>query len=98
MVRPDPEKCLRMQLRSGDSAVSYPGNVGQALTQVFTPPDDIARQNEDCMFLNVWTPKLGGSKKRPVMVWFHGGGFNYGSGSWPAYDGTTWQAVMMWWS
>jgi para-nitrobenzyl esterase len=76
-----------MQLRSGGSAVSYPGNVGQALTQLFTPPDDIARQNEDCMFLNVWTPQLGGSKKRPVMVWFHGGGFNYGSGSWPAYDG-----------
>jgi para-nitrobenzyl esterase len=76
-----------MQLRSGGSAVSYPGNVGPALSQVFTPPDDIARQNEDCMFLNVWTPQLGGSKKRPVMVWFHGGGFNYGSGSWPAYDG-----------
>ncbi|HEY6308405.1 MAG TPA: carboxylesterase/lipase family protein [Candidatus Angelobacter sp.] len=76
-----------MQLRSGGSAVSYPGNVGQALGQLFTPPDDIARQNEDCMFLNVWTPQLGGSKKRPVMVWFHGGGFNYGSGSWPAYDG-----------
>jgi para-nitrobenzyl esterase len=76
-----------MQLRTGGSAVSYPGNVGQALGQLFTPPDDIARQEEDCMFLNVWTPQLGGSKKRPVMVWFHGGGFNYGSGSWPAYDG-----------
>jgi para-nitrobenzyl esterase len=76
-----------MQLRSGGSAVSYPGNVGGALGQLFTPPDDIARQDEDCMFLNVWTPQLGGSKKRPVMVWFHGGGFNYGSGSWPAYDG-----------
>jgi len=76
-----------MQLRSGGSAVSYPGNVGQALGQVFTPPDDLARQNEDCMFLNVWTPQLGGAKQRPVMVWFHGGGFNYGSGSWPAYDG-----------
>jgi para-nitrobenzyl esterase len=75
-----------MQLRSGGSAVSYPGQVGQALGQLFTPPDDIARQNEDCMFLNVWTPQLGG-QKRPVMVWFHGGGFNYGSGSWPAYDG-----------
>ena len=76
-----------MQLRSGGSAVPYPGHVGQALGQLFTPPDDIARQNEDCMFLNVWTPQLGGSRNRPVMVWFHGGGFNYGSGSWPAYDG-----------
>jgi len=76
-----------MQLRSGGSAVTYPGNVGKALGEVFTSADDIAKQNEDCLFLNVWTPQLGGQKKRPVMVWFHGGGFNYGSGSWPAYDG-----------
>lgn len=78
-----------MQLRTGGSAVSYPGNVGQALTQLYTPADDVARQNEDCLFLNVWTPSLENARpgKRPVMVWFHGGGFNYGSGSWPAYDG-----------
>lgn len=76
-----------MQLRTGGSAVSYPGRVGEALGQVFTTADDVARQNEDCLFLNVWTPSLGGSGKRPVMVWFHGGGYNYGSGSWPAYDG-----------
>ena len=42
--------------------------------------------NEDCLFLNVWTPAPDG-KKRPVMVWFHGGGYTYGSGGWPAYDG-----------
>ena len=75
-----------MQLRSGGSAVAYPGTVGIALEQVYSTPDDIQRQNEDCLFLNVWTPALDG-KARPVMVWFHGGGFNYGSGSWPAYDG-----------
>ena len=42
--------------------------------------------SEDCLYLNVWTPALGGS--RPVMVWFHGGGYTIGSGSWPLYDGT----------
>ena len=47
--------------------------------------------SEDCLFLNVWTPALAGNlrdgKKRPVMVWFHGGGFSSGSGSSNAYDG-----------
>lgn len=35
--------------------------------------------NEDCLFLNVYTQDLIGS--RPVMVWIHGGGFNEGSGN-----------------
>lgn len=40
-----------------------------------------------CLTLNVWTPGLG-DKKRPVMVWIHGGAFVNGSGSSPIYDGT----------
>lgn len=43
--------------------------------------------SEDCLFLNVWTPALKDGRKRPVMVWFHGGGFVTGSGSSHAYDG-----------
>ncbi len=42
--------------------------------------------NEDSLFLNVWTPAAD-EGDRPVMVWFHGGGYAYGSGGWPAYDG-----------
>ncbi len=42
--------------------------------------------NEDSLFLNVWTPAADG-EKRPVMVWFHGGGYAYGSGGWAAYNG-----------
>lgn len=37
------------------------------------------KTDEDCLFLNVWTPGLD-MKKRPVMVWLHGGGFSSGSG------------------
>ena len=44
--------------------------------------------NEDCLYLNVWTPGLDRSR-RPVMVWIHGGAFTMGSGSTPIYDGTT---------
>jgi para-nitrobenzyl esterase len=75
-----------MQLSSGGSAVAYPGTVGPALSQLFGSPGDILIQHEDCLFLNVWTPGLD-HRARPVMVWLHGGGHNYGSGSWPAYDG-----------
>jgi para-nitrobenzyl esterase len=42
--------------------------------------------DEDCLFLNVWTPAVddGG---RPTMVWIHGGAFLNGSGSSELYDG-----------
>lgn len=33
---------------------------------------------EDCLKLNVWTPGLD-AKKRPVLVWLHGGGFSSGN-------------------
>jgi para-nitrobenzyl esterase len=44
--------------------------------------------SEDCLVINVWTPALRDHHKRPVMVWFHGGGFSTGSGGNPVYDGT----------
>lgn len=34
---------------------------------------------EDCLYLNVFTPKSHGP--HPVMVWFHGGAFVFGSGA-----------------
>ncbi len=43
---------------------------------------------EDCLRVNVWTPGIADGKRRPVMVWIHGGGFSTGSGQeQPAYDG-----------
>ena len=43
--------------------------------------------SEDCQMLNVWTPALDG-KKRPVFVWFHGGGYANGSAIFlPAQEG-----------
>ncbi|WP_146093212.1 carboxylesterase/lipase family protein [Xanthomonas sp. CFBP 7912] len=43
--------------------------------------------SEDCLFLNVWTPGLRDGGRRPVLVYFHGGGYTTGSGSDPLYDG-----------
>jgi para-nitrobenzyl esterase len=43
---------------------------------------------EDCLVLNVYTPGVNDGRKRPVMVWLHGGGgFSGGSASEPAYRG-----------
>ncbi len=42
--------------------------------------------SEDCLHLNVWTNALD-SRKRPVMLWLHGGGFTSGNGSYSMYDG-----------
>jgi len=36
-------------------------------------------QNEHCQVLNVWTQSMSRTAKKPVMVWFHGGGFLNGS-------------------
>ena len=43
--------------------------------------------NEDCLYLNVWTPSKTGSEKLPVLVYFYGGGFMAGDGSELRYDG-----------
>jgi para-nitrobenzyl esterase len=43
---------------------------------------------EDCLRVNLWTPQINGSGKRPVMVWMHGGGFSDGCGhDLLSYDG-----------
>ncbi|HWK48370.1 MAG TPA: carboxylesterase family protein, partial [Steroidobacter sp.] len=46
------------------------------------------QMGEACLVLNVWTPALQDGRRRPVMVWFHGGEFSSGSGSSALYDGT----------
>lgn len=43
--------------------------------------------NEDCLYLNVWTPATSSRARLPVLVYFYGGGFVAGDGSEPRYDG-----------
>lgn len=48
---------------------------------------DNKRMEEDCLYLNVWTPAKSATNKLPVMVWIHGGSNNVGAGSQPDYNG-----------
>lgn len=43
--------------------------------------------SNNCQNLNLWTPGTNDGKKRPVMIWLHGGGMASGSGNSAQYDG-----------
>jgi len=73
-----------MQMASG-TTVAHVNDFGMQMHRVFSTPSLVKVQNEDCLFLNVWTPAPD-TRGRPVMVWIHGGGYAYGSGADPVYQ------------
>lgn len=73
-----------MQMASG-TTVNHVNDFGMQMHRVFSTPSLMKVQNEDCLFLNVWTPNAD-AQRRPVMVWIHGGGYAYGSGADPVYQ------------
>ncbi|MFP6615588.1 MAG: carboxylesterase/lipase family protein [Candidatus Hydrogenedentota bacterium] len=66
---------VRDALKFGPAAPQTPGRVTQS------------DMSEDCLVANVWTRALNDGKKRPVMLWLHGGGFSTLSSSSIMYDG-----------
>lgn len=48
--------------------------------------DSGVARSEDCLRLNLWTPRSKGP--HPVFVWIHGGGFTGGSAFAPIFDGS----------
>jgi para-nitrobenzyl esterase len=57
-----------------------------AIEQSFIQDWDDGYMSEDMLKLNIWTPSLTGS--RAVMVYFHGGGFSFGSSyELPSHEG-----------
>ncbi len=58
------------------------------LVAEFAPMDWSGPMSEDCLHLNVWTPGLKDNRKRPVMLWLHGGGYAFSSANNDLYNGT----------
>jgi para-nitrobenzyl esterase len=65
-------------------ATKFANTCAQPQRGVFAAPSD----TEDCLYLNVFTPKTAPdpAARQPVMVWFHGGGLFSGESN--DYDGT----------
>ena len=47
-----------------------------------------SQYEEDCLYLNIWTPAQTPDARLPVFVWIHGGGMVAGSGCEVVCDGT----------
>lgn len=69
------------------SGVQDAFDYGHQSPQMRGPLADKGPMSEDCLRVNVWTPGTDAGQ-RPVMLWFHGGGFEAGSASQKVYEGT----------
>ncbi len=87
-VKPKPWAGVRSSMQYGQVSpqVARTGWANDEEAWLFSWDDGIP--GEDCLRVNLWTPGINDNKKRPVMVWLHGGGFQAGSGQeLPSYDG-----------
>jgi para-nitrobenzyl esterase len=76
------KKADQMGNRCPQPTVNMPGEMGTVLSFSDLP------MSENCLVLNVWTPRVHDHTKRAVMVWLHGGGFFLGSGGDKYYEGS----------
>ena len=75
---PQPWTGVRDATRLGPPAMQGPGT---------TYGENEPPYSEDCLVLNVWTPAVHDGRKRPVIVYSHGGGYTTGSGGSKDVDG-----------
>jgi para-nitrobenzyl esterase len=71
----EPRACVEF-----GAACPQPGQLGVSYLAV-------GGTDEDCLYLNVWSPAESVEERLPVMVWIHGGSFESGAGSMDVYNG-----------
>jgi len=82
--KPEPWQGVREAFQNGPTAPQLSGPINSLILN-HTPT---APKGEDCLVINVFTLGVNDGRKRPVMVWLHGGGFAGGAGTPLAFDGT----------
>jgi para-nitrobenzyl esterase len=75
---PQPWSGVRDATKLGPPAMQGPGT---------TYGENEPPYSENCLVLNVWTPAVNDGRKRPVIVYSHGGGYTTGSGGSKDVDG-----------
>ena len=81
--KPEPWTGVREAFENGPTAPQLGGPPNPLILNHRQP----AVEGEDCLVMNIFTPGVNDNRKRPVMVWLHGGGFASGAGSAHSFDG-----------
>jgi para-nitrobenzyl esterase len=86
--KPEPWTGVRSSMQYGRVCPQRPRRTWDEDEESWLFCYDDGVQGEDCLRVNIWTPGINDDRKRPVMVWLHGGGFVSGSSQeLRAYDG-----------
>ena len=82
---PTPWNGVRKADKFSASCMQFKAGERLPWTREFMVQNDVS---EDCLYLNIWTPRVDASANLPVIVYIHGGSFREGSGAVDVYKGS----------